>query len=231
MKLVLALFLPFLLSFTQGEKEVTLEDIPNNENWAYVGETDGIKTYRAKIENSNLFAFQGMGIINASAENIMTALRDVEGSVEWSPMLSEKFTLEEKSDLLAYTYQMHDLPWPVSNRHLILKNKLWLSKKDKALIVIMHSVDRKYPKADGIEMHMGFGLVLMRPINKNQVYMEVKIHLDPMGIIPDWLVNIIQKEWPHTFLKSLEKRANEIKPNVRPGIMTLYNKLQKLLSK
>jgi len=223
------LILPFLVSFGPPEIEITPDDIPSNENWAFVGEEEGIKTYRAKIENSNLYAFQGMGIVNASAPSIMTVLRNVEQSSKWSPMLDEKITLEEESDLLAYTYQHHNLPWPVNNRYLILKNKLWLSKKNKALIVIMHSANHDYKKAEGIRMHMGFGLVLLRPVDSNRSYMEVKIHLDPKGYIPDWLVNIIQKQWPRDFLKAVEKEAQKTRPNVRKEILTLYTKLQKLL--
>jgi len=209
--------------------EITPDDIPRNEKWAFVGEEDGIKTYRANIENSNLYAFQSMGVINASAESIMTVLRNVEQSSKWSPMLDEKITLVEESDLMAITYQHHSLPWPLSNRYLILQNTLWFSKKDRALIVIMHSVNRDYEKAKGQRMHMGFGHILLRPVSKDKSYMEIKIHLDPRGSLPDWLVNIIQKQWPYNFLKAVEKTAQQTKPNVRKGILTLYEKLQKLL--
>lgn len=223
--------MPLLLALThiENEKEITLDDIPENEKWAFVSEEDGIKTFRAKIENSDLFAFLGKGIINAPAESIMTVLRTIEGTELWSPMLINKKTIEDVSDLFAYTYQLHDLPWPLENRHLILKNKLYLSKKDKSLKVIFHSVDSKtYKDAEGIKMHMGFGLIVLRPIDKKRTYLEVKVHLDPKGYLPDWLVNYIQQSWPYNFMKALEKKAKDTPSKVRPKIMELYHKLLKL---
>lgn len=224
--LVFFLQVPSLLS-----KELGLESIPNDEKWEKSYEKDGIEVFIGKLSNSNLWAFRAKGVITAPVYGVMTILRDVENAHLWSPRLISKITLEEISDLEAITYQKHKLPWPASKRDLVLKNKLFLDKKDKFLKILSYSVERKsHPIFSNIVRgEMKFGVIALRPLKNNDIFMDIKFHFDPKGYLPALLVNPIQKKWPYTFLKQLEKRSRKVKPNVRPGIMKMYNRLLEIL--
>jgi len=44
---------------------------------------------------------------------------------------------------------------------------------------------------------------------------EVEVFTDPMGLLPSWLINLIQADWPSNTLIGLHKRATQgdLKPH------------------
>ena len=233
MKKIIAFLLVLLFNIPNlVGNELDLNSIPNDEKWTKSYEKDGIEVLVAKLSDSNLWAFRAKGIIKAPIYGLMTVLRDVENSNKWSPRLIIKKTIEDKSDVEATTYQVHNLPWPASNRDLVLKNKLFLDREKMFLKILSYSVERKsHPvTSKNVRGQMKFGVIAVRPLKNNRVFMDIKFHFDPKGYLPALLVNPIQKRWPYNFLKGLEKRSREVTPNVRPGVMKMYNELLNLLS-
>ena len=87
------------------------------------------------------------------------------------------------------------------------------------------------PTKDYIRAIINWGEFSIRPINPNQTYIDFKIHAEPMGTIPSWIVNQIQRKWPYKFLKNSERAAKKTIPKVKPGVMKLYTDLLKLMKK
>ena len=49
-------------------------------------------------------------------------------------------------------------------------------------------------------------------VNEGQTLVEVEAYTDPMGHLPAWLVNAIQKNWPRNSILSVAERAS--KPDI-----------------
>jgi hypothetical protein len=53
----------------------------------------------------------------------------------------------------------------------------------------------------------------------NKTTLEVEVHTDPKGMLPSWLVNIIQKKWPSKTLLTLAKVASDASVEPHPDFI------------
>jgi hypothetical protein len=199
-----------------------------NGQWSPISEKNGIKIYKKKLLNSPLLALRAIGDLESSIETLLTIFRDIEGSLEWAPRLKKRTILKNISESEAIIYEIRGLPWPCKNRDLVLHNKLHFDKKKKALILRTQSVNN-FPKDPGshkfIRAQLFYSAVSMKPLSKKKTRVEIIIHVDPKGNIPDWLVNFFQKNWPYKFLKRMEKRSRVVTPNLGPELKKFVSDL------
>ena len=225
------LFLIFpLLAFGQNREFDRIKIIGE---WEKVYSRDGFDILVAEAPNSNFKAFRARGVVEGNITKYLTLYRNVEDMKGWSPKLIDKYVIKAISDTEAITYQADDIPWPAQDRDMVLRNKLYLDRKNKVLKVLTYSVKMKShpPNKDYIRAIINWGEFSIRPINPNQTYIDFKIHAEPKGTIPAWIVNQIQRKWPYKFLKNSERAARNTVPKVKPGVMKLYVELLKLMKK
>jgi len=226
------LFLIFLapLAFAQHKDFNRIKIIGE---WEKVFSRDGFQIFVAKVPNSDFKAFRARGVVEGNITKYLTLYRNVEDMKDWSPNLISKYAIKEVSDIEVYTYQADDIPWPAHDRDMVLRNKLYLDRKNKILKVFSYSVDlKKYPpNKDYIRARINWGVFSIKPLNPNQTYIDFMIHADPKGDIPAWIVNQIQRKWPYKFLKNSERSARRTIPKVKPGVMKLYMELLRLMKK
>ncbi|WP_164848202.1 START domain-containing protein [Halobacteriovorax sp. HLS] len=197
--------------------------------WEKVYSKDGVLVHSQKAKDSQIVGFKAESVLDASLENVLQVLRDVEGTSRWAPNMVEKKTIEDISDVKAVTYNNNDLPWPATDRDMVLINELRLDRKNKVLVVDTHSVTHeKYPHFDDIvRADMPYGTLEFRRKDK-KAWVRMTILVDPKGSIPIWLVNMLQKMLPLQFLKALEKEAQLKKPENLPGVKKLLAELDSL---
>ena len=218
MKLLLLPLLFINLSFAQEQKKA--------EEWTYVTKKDDITVYTKTSKNSPIRALKALGLVNAPVDKILNILRDVDSASEWLPNLIERTHVKDISDTEAIIYEVSDLPWPVSDREMVLHNKLSLSKDKKSIILYFKSVedDAKKPNDDYVRAKVHYGKITFKPIGKT-THIEMILLADPMGSVPKWAVNVMQVSLPHNFIMSLNKFAGISKLEIRPGIKELVSKL------
>jgi len=201
--------------------------------WKKVSEKNGLKLFMRKEKGTKILGFKIAGILMSPVENILATLRDVELSTEWTPGLISKITLHETSDEEAITYSLNKMPWPASDRELVLHNKLFLSEEKKLLYLITKSMEHASRPITNkyIRAFIGYSYMGIRPLGAHKTYFEWTIFADPRGWIPAWMVNFFQKKFPIKFLQRLEKRSNEKVLVLKPGLKRLLLRLRVLMNK
>lgn len=219
------------VSFTMEDYSSFSIDV-NDSRWKIVNKKSKINVYSMEFENSDVLAFKAHGILNANVGKIMEALRNVEDSVKWMPNLKEKVTVRNVSDLEAITYSVNNIPFPFRDRDMVLRNVLSIDEKRKLLVVNSYSVqaDKRPPHKKRVRAQMRLGQTLLIPIDENRTEVYLMVQVDPMGNIPTWIVNFVQKSIPRAFLKSVEKRASEISTPTRQVFLDMINKVKELRS-
>lgn len=101
--------------------------------WQTIFSDQGLTVYSQRIEGSKVLAFKADRFIEAPLDQIMEVMRWVEIVDEWMPDIREKFTLEIVSDFEVITYSINRLPFPFSDRELILHNSVRLDSKRRGL--------------------------------------------------------------------------------------------------
>lgn len=200
-----------------------------HDGWKVLYEKDQIKVEAKKDNQTKLLMFRAQGILQAPLDSIMANLRDVNTSTEWQPQLIMRKEMVTISDVRAITLSENDVPWPFSNRTLLLDNELKFSPDQLGFIVISESTKdqemiKKFPVESGKVMaEMIKGVMTLKYKGPKESFVAFDLMVDPKGHIPTFVVNIFTKEVPFKFLKSLEKRANTHPMKLNPTMQKMYD--------
>jgi hypothetical protein len=182
--------------------------------WEKIDEADGVKVFSKELPNSPLVAFRGEALIPAPLEKLLWVLADNQHRTDWVDRLEKSVVLEKVSDYEFVLYQHFGLPFPISDRDYVYRGRA-VRGKDGAVILLMQSESHsKAPKESaGVRANLIRSKYVLIPQGKDSTKVVVEIHTDPRGMIPTWLVNLIQESWPMKTLTAL--RAQVTKPYVK----------------
>lgn len=192
--------------------------------WEELYSKDKLSFFSRPVKHSDVLAFSAKGEVEISLVEMLAILRDVEGTKEWDKNSSVKKTIRNISDIEADTYSVSSMPWPITDRDLVMNNKLRLDLPNNFMIVDGYSIKHKdYPRKENrVRAKMGIARFKLRPVTDTKTYIEMYIHIDPKGSIPKWMVNFVQKDMPYEYLKNLENFSKTVDRKPNPGVMKLY---------
>jgi hypothetical protein len=204
-------FFSFSTGASQEEQKNKISKYFANQEWKLIKEKDQVKIFSMEAKGFDVIAFRSVGTLNAPIDQVMELLRRVEISTEWMPRLQEKYVIRDVSDYEAVTYSINDLPWPFTDREMVLNNRLVVHKQTNNMVVEIFSVEDEKAKRreKSIRAQVYLGQTWLKAISDKQTEVEVVILIDPKGKIPKWLVNLLQKNMPYKLLKGIERMASK----------------------
>lgn len=188
------------------------------DDWEKINTEDGVSVYSKAVEGSDLVAFKGVATIKQPLGKLLSVLMDNERRVEWVDRMSVSTILEEKNKFDFVIYQAFDLPFIISNRDYVYRGKAYTDAQGAVVLTMNSCKHEKSPETVGVRAKLIRSKYKLIPKGKTQTTVEVEIHTDPRGMIPTWLVNQIQENWPAKTLSGIRKQAQrkDVKPYPLP---------------
>lgn len=180
-----------------------------NKNWQFLEDKNGISVYQTKIPGTKLVGARGETTINAPLNRILFVLADIDRSLEWVDGLRISKVLEKNGLLETVVYQEFGLPWPISNRDFVFRGKAHREENGSVIIEIKSENHPLAPKTTGVRGELIESKYVLTPMGDSKTKLEVEIVCDPKGMIPTWLVNLIQKSWPRKTLTALMEQVEK----------------------
>ncbi|RLA65442.1 MAG: hypothetical protein DRQ88_03160 [Epsilonproteobacteria bacterium] len=177
--------------------------------WEEISNKDGIKVYTASVPGTTVKGFKGETIMNDSIEKILYVIMDDEHRSKWVKRLKVSKMLEEISDYEAIMYQEIELPWPLKNRDFVFWGKIERPEKGKVILKMKSVKHKDAPKTVGIRGELLLSKYVLTSLGKSKTKIEVEILTDPKGLIPKWLVNMIQAQWPYKTFKAIGRQLKK----------------------
>ena len=186
--------------------------------WHLDKEKDGIVVYTREVEGSDFLEFKGVVEVNASVDAVVAFLYDIPRTSEWIHDCDFGMTLEEVTFEENYIYQTFDLPFPVSDRALILHSTLTYTK-DGARLDSVAASDfcdaRETPRCRRVQQEKmlritkskGRYILIAEGENKTKIIWQ--LHTEPGGYIPTWLANAMVLDLPFYSLNKLREMVRE----------------------
>jgi hypothetical protein len=195
-----------------------------NTNWEKIKTQDGIKIFKGAVKGSPVVAFKGDAIINAKMAEVMTVLYDMENKTEWVDRLVETKLVRQLSQKSRVEYNRSHTPWPLSDRDFVYKAKISFNKtKTFAKIRLVSTNDKKAPKKDGIVRgELKESMYTLTALKGGKTRLTVEILADPKGMLPKWLVNIIQKKWPLKTIAGIREQIKKPGFKVHPKVKKMF---------
>ena len=194
---------------TSGTKwiEIGQEPLAENEKSEFT-----IKVEKKNSPEDEVNTYRGPTPMPLSIERIAYVLDDTESKKEWVSRLREETQLEENSSSYrSIAYQHYNLSWPVSDRDYVIESK-WTVMKDMklptAILSIKSIIRDDVPEIEGrVRGQLDRLVYKLEKLKSNQTRVTVEIMVNPKGLLPNFMINLIQKKWPITTLRQLNAQA------------------------
>lgn len=194
---------------TSGTKwiEINQEPLDDNEKSEFI-----IIVEKKNSPEDEVNTYRGTTTMPISIERIAYVLDDTNGKIEWVSRLEEENRLEGNPfSYRSIAYQHYNLSWPVSDRDYVIESK-WTVIKDMklptAILSIKSIIRDDVPEIEGrVRGQLDRLVYKLEKLKSNQTRVTVEIMVNPKGLLPNFMINLIQKEWPITTLRQLNAQA------------------------
>jgi hypothetical protein len=195
--------------------------------WEYVSGDDGVRVYRKQVKGSNVFAFKGVTTKNIHIGKILEIFNTTSLRKDWVDRFHSTKDLKQVGPNERIYWIRFGLPFPISDRDYVLSTKGNFDAEKRSFTARIKSVNHSgRPINDCCERGKAFGTYYKfeaLPGPKPRTRMMVEVHTDPKGMLPGWLVNMIQKKWPRKTLNGLFKRSNKKGVGVYASVADWHN--------
>ena len=194
---------------TSGTKwiEINQEPLDDNEKSEFI-----IIVEKKNSPEDEVNTFRGTTTMPMSIERIAYVLDDTESKTEWVSRLIQENRLEGNPfSYRSIAYQHYNLSWPVSDRDYVIESKWSVIKDTKlptAILSIKSIIRDDVPEIEGrVRGQLDRLVYKLEKLKSNQTRVTVEIMVNPKGLLPNFMINLIQKDWPITTLRQLNAQA------------------------
>lgn len=205
------LYLVVLLAFSLLALD---SSVAHADEWEDMGVQDGVRVSRMQVEGSSVMAFRGEIVTETHIANIAQVFLDPTLRGTWVDRYHSHGTME-RTDRHELYWIRFALPVGISDRDYLLRADLEVDESRKDFIARVNSVeDGRHGEQRCCVRAETETFYHFRALPNGRTRMIVEVHTDPKGLIPNWLVNRIQRDWPSKTLTNLIARARQ--SDVRP---------------
>lgn len=178
--------------------------------WTLKKDKDGIKVYTGKAADSKFNMIRVSCKLNGSLSSLASILLQPEIQPEWVIATKTTKLVKRLANNRIYYYTIASIPWPLSNRDLVID--LWIQQDSltKKMIIHANTIDKIIPPVAGLE-RVPFSQATwdVIPIAVNQIQVEYILKINPGGGIPAWVVNMFITKGPFESFYNLSKIIQE----------------------
>ena len=180
------------------------------DKWDLIKDQDGIKVYTMRVQNEKFKQVRADFELKATEDQLISVLQNIPHQKDWSYGTKKTYLINKKSkDTLIY-YSEVELPWPLSNRDLVIELSFKKDTVNKTLSIQAKSIPGVVPdnpKLVRVPYSLAQWDVKVQPNKLLKVSYTFKT--DPGGALPAWLVNFAASTGPYNSFHKLREIMTE----------------------
>lgn len=183
----------------------------DDEGWQKLYEKEGISGWRRSHPDSKLYEWRGEGVIDADFYRVVAVYMDSNRSDEWVADCVESIEVEKPDLDTQITYNRTHLPRPLWDRDFVWEDVFVFDPQTLSVVDTMTSMEHPdYPERAGVVRGELFSSSFYaRWDAPERTFVEVRIHVDPKGRLPAWLINAVSRSWPFVTFRDLRDQIYE----------------------
>ena len=188
---------------------VTIANVAASDkyNWQLDINKNGVKVYTAPVEGYDIKAFRGSAVYNDTTLSEMLGLiQDMDHFHEWVHGALKASVIKKISETEQACYYVNKVPI-LKNRDGVIVQSVSQDPDSLVVSVTLSSQPKLVKRKSQFARitHLA-GVWQLKPLGNKQVELTYQLHLDPGGLIPDQIVNIMLKATPYNTLVNLGKQ-------------------------
>jgi hypothetical protein len=180
------------------------------QKWVFIKEKDGIKIYTRKEPGHTLKSFKGVADIYAPKEKVYNLVGNVKNIDWWDKNLREIKVLHYEKDKLSQYYLVYDSPWPVTDRDICSEAHINTDSVTGIRTIYSKPLSGVVPEKPGlVRIKEYWQRWTLTPTGKDMVHAELEGYVDPAGIVPDWIYNMVITDTPLKIIRGIKLRLEK----------------------
>lgn len=160
---------------------------PAGEGWEQIKDKNGVQVYTRAVEGSDFLAIAASTVMQADSDKVAAALGDGDGCAQWRKMCKSSKVLEASSDTDRLVYMVLDLPWPLSDRDVVMRILTNIDPEAQTAVVSLNSDSAAYPQQKHVRAECN-GQFVIKVLDENSVQVTYEMHADIGGDISPGMV-------------------------------------------
>jgi len=178
------------------------------QSWEFIKEREGIKIYTRAEPGTSLKAFKGVMEIRSSMEMIGTIIGNVKNFDWWDDDIRNIDVLAFEENSYSQYYLIYDVPWPLQDRDLCVDARITIDPVTGKKTILARPLFDRVPEVDGIIRIKNYWQQWMiEPLGNQRYRLTLEGFVDPGGIVPAWLYNMIITDTPLNLMREVKTRV------------------------
>jgi START domain-containing protein len=161
---------------------------PGESDWTARKNGHNLQLYTREITGSDFLAVKVTALINAPIEKVANAFGDGDGCNQWQAMCKASTVVEVVSSSERYIHLVLDLPWPFSDRDMVMRSTSTIDPETQTASVLLAAATDKIPLQDYVRARSN-GRYTLKVVSDEQVEFTYVMHTDLGGDISPATVN------------------------------------------
>jgi len=187
-----------------------------NEGWTLGKQSKGIRLYTHPVPGMSIDEFRGLGKDGIRIDVVYQVLTDLPAYKDWVDYLAASSIVRHDTPDEYIVYHHYDLPWPFSDRDILVRVTLQRDYDHGMLSAKMRAVPDTVlvPVCEGcVRIPFMDGDIHMRYVTRDSTEGYFTERLDLGGSMPQWLNEMIGSELPFVVLSKLRVECRKPKYN------------------
>lgn len=179
-------------------------------NWKLEKNKDSIKVYTSSTAHSSFKAVKVECTFPGNYSKLIAVLSNVSRFEEWVYKNKRSVLLKQNSPLDLIYYSETNMPFPLSNRDVVIHLKIRTDSLPKFLSISGNVVDDMFPEVPTkvrVPKYASNWKVTMPEAGK--IHIDFIVELDPGGSIPAWAANMFAEKGPYGSFSKLGERLRQ----------------------
>ncbi|MFH0934745.1 MAG: START domain-containing protein [Pseudomonadota bacterium] len=172
--------------------------------WTLVKEQDGIQVQTRKLEDSAIAESLATVTVESGLAPIVALILDADNQYRWIDSVDHSERVEQISTTTSCNYTLSKAPWPVADRDAVVLTEASQDPATHVVQIRSHAVPERLPEKKGVVRIMRVdSLWTLTPQPGGKVEISYRVHSEPGGQLPAWLINSVITDQPFNTLSKL----------------------------
>ena len=176
------------------------------QEWKLSKSNEHIKVYTAKASASKFDMIKVEAFVDGTLQKLINILRDVGNNKKWVYKTKRSYMIDSLSPSEFLYYAETGVPWPFSNRDMVIRMQFMLDSMNNTLQVQATGVPHAIAEKKGLVRISKFdGLWQVKQETNKKLTINYLLKIDPGGSIPAGVSNLFLSNGPYETFNNLAK--------------------------
>jgi len=177
-------------------------------DWQETARSDGVVVAERSAPQQLVPTFRAIGLVEADLPTVLRVIQEADRHPEWLEDCIGARVLAQESETVSYSYHRTNVPWPLADRDVILRNEIDVVEPRRLVFVRFRSAPDKAPLVSGVVRVSALeGFYRLEALAGRRTSVEYRVTVEPAGRVPSWIQSRATRSIPLGTVLGLQRQS------------------------